>query len=50
VNKAAQQLGRLAKGVTKTLSPAQREQRRRQLAAARQNRWQKKRRKHTARD
>jgi hypothetical protein len=45
VNKAAQQLGKLAKGVTKTLSPAQREQRRRQLAAARQNRWPKKRRK-----
>jgi hypothetical protein len=42
MNKPAQQLGRLAKGVPKVLTAAQREQRRRQLAAARQNRWQKK--------
>jgi hypothetical protein len=42
VNKAAQQLGKLAKGVPKVLTAAQREQRRRQLAVARQNRWPKK--------
>jgi len=33
VNKAAQQLGRLAKGVPKTLSPAALEQRRKNFAA-----------------
>ena len=39
MNTAAQTLGRLAKGVSKTLTRAQRRQRRDQLAAARKKRW-----------
>jgi len=38
MNRAAQALGRLAKGVPKTLTPAQRAFRRKQLAAARRKR------------
>jgi hypothetical protein len=38
-SRAAQALGRLAKGVSKTLTRAQRRQRREQLAAARAKRW-----------
>jgi hypothetical protein len=36
---AASTLGRLAKGVPKKLSAAERDRRRRSLAAARENRW-----------
>ncbi len=42
MNRAAQALGRRAKGVPKTLTPEQREQRRRQLAEARKKRHPKK--------
>ena len=44
MNRAAQALGRLAKGVPKTLTRAQRRQRREQLAAARRKRWARRRR------
>lgn len=42
-NKAAVLLGRMARGVKKTLTDEQREFRRRQLAKARLKRWTKKR-------
>lgn len=38
-NKAAQALGRLAKGVPKTISQAERRRRAERLALARQSRW-----------
>lgn len=39
MNRAAQQLGRLAKGKAKTLSKAERRRRAERLAVARQKRW-----------
>lgn len=39
MNKAAQALGRLAKGVPKTFTKAERERRRLRLAAVRAKRW-----------
>jgi hypothetical protein len=41
-NKAAQQLGRMARGVPKNFSPSEIERRKKRLAAARKNRWPKK--------
>jgi hypothetical protein len=41
MNDAASALGRLAKGVPKKLSEAERKRRRRSLAEARKNRWPK---------
>jgi hypothetical protein len=38
-NKAASQLGRMAKGIPKTLSQQERERRRQSLAKARKKRW-----------
>jgi hypothetical protein len=43
MNKAAQQLGRLAKGKPKRISQAESERRRASLAEARKRRWPKKR-------
>lgn len=40
-NKAAQALGRRAKGIPKTLTDAERERRRASLAKARKKRWKK---------
>jgi hypothetical protein len=42
MNNAAAALGRMAKGVPKRLSEAERERRRRSLADAREKRWPKK--------
>jgi len=42
VNRAAQQLGRLAKGVPKTLTKAERARRAKSLAVARAKRWPRK--------
>ena len=39
VNKAAQELGRMGRGVPKTLSKAERKRRARHLAEARKRRW-----------
>ena len=42
MNRAAQQLGRLAKGVPKTLTKAERARRAKSLAVARAKRWPRK--------
>jgi hypothetical protein len=42
MNKAAQSLGRMARGVPKNFSPAELERRSKRLAQARKNRWPKK--------
>jgi hypothetical protein len=42
MNKAAQALGRLAKGVPKNITPAERKRRSEQMARARLHRWPKK--------
>jgi hypothetical protein len=39
MNKAAQELGRLAKGKPKRLTPGERQRRARSMAAARMKRW-----------